>query len=184
MIDFTLSPAQQRLRASAAAFAQAHLKNAPASYAHLPTQRARFEAIRPIYREGVRAGLIRGQIPTALGGTAESMLDAAIVVEELFAADPGAAVATLGTGLGLTPVLLAGGKEVQGRVLKGFLEGEGEAIASFVHSEPGGTANWLEKGGAGLGTTARREGDEWIIDGEKASTMSRAVARRSDTTPC
>ncbi|KAH8156006.1 hypothetical protein CIB48_g12239, partial [Xylaria polymorpha] len=33
--------------------------------------------------------------------------------------------------------------------------------------EPGGVANWLEKGGKGLNTTARKEGDEWVLNGEK-----------------
>ncbi|KAF3765399.1 hypothetical protein M406DRAFT_37062 [Cryphonectria parasitica EP155] len=174
MFDLTLNPAQQQLRTDAAAFAQEHLKPATSLYAHLPTQRARFEALRPIYAVAVKAGLIKGQIPTALGGSAESMVDAAIVVEEFFAVDPSAALTILGTGLGLTPLLLAGGEELRSRVLARFLvvedEGDKETrvpIASFVHSEPGGTANWLEKGGAGLGTTARREGDEWVINGEK-----------------
>lgn len=177
MIDFTLSPSQQHLRAAAATFAQTHLRPAPALYAHLPTQRQRFQAIRPIYREAVRAGLIRGQVPAPLGGTAEGLVDAAIVVEELFAVEPSAALTILGTGLGLTPVLLAGGEELAGRVLgMGFLGGEGDAVASFVHSEPGGTANWLEMGGAGLGTTARREGDEWVVNGEKVCLLVAVVS--------
>jgi len=36
-----------------------------------------------------------------------------------------------------------------------------------VHSEPGGTANWLEKGAKGLGTVARKVGEEWVVSGEK-----------------
>lgn len=38
-----------------------------------------------------------------------------------------------------------------------------------MHSEPTGTANWLEKGGKGLQVTARKEGNEWIVNGEKVA---------------
>lgn len=176
MVDFTLSPSQQALRTNAANFAQAYLKDAPATYNQHATQRARFESTADIYREAVKAGLIKGQIPAPLGGSAEGLVDAAILVEEFFAVEPSAALTILGTGLGLTPLLVAGNEELWARFLPLFLGAkdgpEGEygsvgPIASFVHSEPQGTANWLEKGGKGLQTTARREGDEWVINGEK-----------------
>lgn len=112
MIDFTLSPTQQALRKNAANFAQAYLKDAPATYNQLPTQRARFESTAGIYRAAVQAGLIKGQIPTALGGGAEGLVDAAILVEEFFAVEPSAALTILGTGLGLTPLLVAGNEEL------------------------------------------------------------------------
>jgi nitroalkane oxidase len=72
-----------------------------------------------------------------------------------------------GTGLGLTPLLLGGTPEQHKEFLEPFLNGEGEPLASLVHSEPEGTANYLEKGGKGLGCVARKEGDEWVVDGEK-----------------
>lgn len=171
MIDFTLSGPQQALQRSAAAFAQAHLRDARLTYGQHATQQARFRSTRPVYAAAVRHGLVSGQIPTALGGGAQGLADAAILVEELFAADPSAALTILGTGLGLTPLVLAGSEEQRGRLLAGFLGG-GEPLASFVHSEPGGTANWLERGGTGLTTTARREGDEWVVNGEKLWTTN------------
>lgn len=174
MIDFTLTDAQQELRANAAAFAQAYLKDAPATYSQHTTQRARFESTLPIYRAAVEHGLIRGQVPAQLGGTAQSLVDAAILVEEFFAVEPSAALTILGTGLGLTPFILASNEEQRERLLGPFLEGRGQPIASFVHSEPGGTANWLEKGGKGLGTTARRDGEEWVINGEKVNMKQKS----------
>ncbi|KAK7535473.1 acyl-CoA dehydrogenase/oxidase [Phyllosticta citricarpa] len=180
MIDFTLTPAQHALRSAAASFAQSHLagSTAPSSLLPPPTsttsQNSRFRSTRPIYAAAVRAGLIRGQIPAALGGSAQSLLDAALVTEELFAVEPSAALTILGTGLGLAPVVLAGSsEEVRERFLGAFLgEGKGEPLASFVHSEPQGTANWLERGAGGLRTTARRVGDEWVVDGEKMWTTN------------
>lgn len=173
MIDFSLSEEQKHLRAGAAAFAEAHLKPARDAYSQHATQEARFRSTRPIYEAAVKAGLIKGQVPTALGGGAQGLVDAAILVEEFFAVEPSAALTILGTGLGLTPFILAASEEQMGRLLPQFLGGEGAPIASFVHSEPGGTANWLEKGGKGLGTTARKDGPHsWVINGEKLWTTN------------
>jgi alkylation response protein AidB-like acyl-CoA dehydrogenase len=167
MVDFTLTPEQKGLRANARAFAQNVLSTAPNLYSNLATQTERFQSTLPIYQAAVSAGLLKGQIPLPLGGTSASMIDAAIVVEEFHAVEPSTAITILGTGLGLTPLILAGSKEQHDRFLVPFLEQKGERLASFVHSEPMGTANWLEKGASGLQTTAYRDGDDWIVDGEK-----------------
>jgi len=167
MIDFTLTPEQKQLRSNAHSFAQAVLSTAPSLYSNLPTQTERFKATLPIYQAAVKAGLIKGQIPIALGGTSAGMLDAAIVVEEFHAVEPSTAITILGTGLGMLPLILAGSKEQHEKFLAPFLGQEGEMLASFAHSEPNGTANWLEKGAPGLQTTAYRDGDEWIVNGEK-----------------
>jgi len=171
MVDFTLSESQKELRAGARQFAQNVLAKAPAVYNALPTQAERFQSNIDIYRIAVKGGLIKGQVPIPLGGTAASLLDAAIVVEEFYAVERPAAITLLGTGLGLTPLILAGSPEQHTRLLKPFLSGEGEPIASFVHSEPNGTANWLQKGAPGLQTTARKDGGDWIINGEKVSNF-------------
>lgn len=169
MVDFTLSESQTQLQLGARQFAQTVLAKAPPVYNAYTTQAERFQSLLPTYRTAVAAGLIKGQIPIPLGGGAASLLDAAIVVEEFYAVEPTAAINILGTGLGLTPLILAGSPEQHERLLKPFLSGEGEPIASFVHSEPAGTANWLEKGAPGLQTTARKDGEHWIINGEKVS---------------
>jgi alkylation response protein AidB-like acyl-CoA dehydrogenase len=171
MVNFNLSPEQKTLRSNVQAFAQNVLSTAPKLYSHLPTQTARFQATLPIYQAAVSAGLIKGQVPIPLGGGASSLIDAAIVVEEFYAVEPSAAITILGTGLGLTPLILSGSKEQHEIFLKPFLAQEGEALASFAHSEPAGTANWLEKGAPGLQTTAYEDGDEWVVDGEKVCML-------------
>ncbi|KAF2007791.1 acyl-CoA dehydrogenase NM domain-like protein [Amniculicola lignicola CBS 123094] len=199
MLDFTLSPAQQTLRTNACSFAQNVLSTAPSLYSHLTDQNARFLATKPIYKAAVRAGLIKAQVPIPLGGTAASLLDEGIVVEEFYAVEPSAAITVLGTGLGLAPLLLAGNAELWERFLPEFLktggdedgDGEGEEnggelpIAAFVHSEPGGTANWLERGAPGLVTTAYRDGEEWVVNGEKLwTTNSSGWDARGATLQC
>ncbi|MCJ1381066.1 hypothetical protein MMC17_004175 [Xylographa soralifera] len=167
MIDFTLSPSQRTVLTTASNFASTVLVSASSTYSVPSTQRARFLALRPFYRLAVQHGLLRAQMPPSLGGTGGSLLDAALLVEVLYAADTSVSLTIFSTGLGLSPLLMAGTEEQKEEFLKPFLSGEGEPLASLVQSEPGGTANWLEKGGKGLGTTARREGDEWVLSGEK-----------------
>ena len=66
----------------------------------------------------------------------------------------------------LTPLNLTGKPEHRD-FFEPFLSGEGEPLASLVFSEPGGVANYLEKGAPGLNTTADLDGNEWVLNGEK-----------------
>ena len=165
-VDFHLSPEETAIRAAAAAFASGPLNQSKETYMKLQHHHERFQATRPVYREAVAAGLIKGQIPPHLGGTGGSLLEAAIMVEEMYAVEPSAALTIFGTGLGLTPIDLTGKPEHE-RYLAPFLSGEGEPLASLVFSEPGGVANWLEKGAPGLATTAELQGNKWMLNGDK-----------------
>jgi len=165
-VDFHLSASEQGTRAAAAGFAQHVLKPARAEYMKHERHEERFQATQPAYAAAVKGGLIKGQVSPAHGGSAGSLVEAAIMVEECYAVEGSAALTVFGTGLGLTPLNIAG-KPEHAEFLTPFLSGDGVPMASLVFSEPGGVANALEKGAPGFQTTARREGDEWVIDGEK-----------------
>ncbi|KAB5554371.1 acyl-CoA dehydrogenase/oxidase [Coniochaeta sp. 2T2.1] len=165
-VDFHLSPTEAGTRAAAAGFAQHVLKPIRAEYTKLESQADRFQATQPAYAAAVQGGLLKGQISPAHGGTGGSLVEAAIMVEECYAVEGSAALTIFGTGLGLTPLNIAA-KPEHNEFFAPFLSGEGTPIASLVFSEPGGVANALEKGAPGFQTTARREGDEWVINGEK-----------------
>jgi len=167
MIDFTLSEEQNALRGMAVTFAESVLKNASKEYEQHPTQNERFRALRPFYRTAVAGGMIKGLIPKALGGVGGTVLDSTILVEHMYKVDRSLSLTIFATGLGLSPLLVGGTPAQHEEFLKPFLSGEGEPTASLVHSEPTGTANWLEKGGEGLQTTARKDGEDWVINGEK-----------------
>lgn len=108
------------------------------------------------------------------------MIEAAILVEEMYSVEPAASLTIFSTGLGLTPMNLTGKPEHK-EFLEPFLSGQGEPLASMVFSEPGGVANWLEKGAPGLNTTASLEGEEWILNGEKVRTAFRTVFPTTDS---
>ncbi|PVH71811.1 putative acyl-CoA dehydrogenase [Cadophora sp. DSE1049] len=167
MVDFTLTPSELAARNAARTFAASHLSTAKAAYTQIPSHAQRFQSLKPLYAEAVKAGLIKGQIPVPLGGTSSSLLEAAILVEEMSAVERAASLTIFGTGLGLTPLCLAF-KPQFAEFLTPFLKGEGTPLASLVFTEPGGVANWLEDGAPGLQTTAHLDGDAWILNGEKA----------------
>ena len=140
MVDFTLSPSELAVRDAARTFASAHLSTAKAAYTQIPSHAERFQSLQPLYAEAVKAGLIKCQIPTALGGTSSSLLEAAILVEEMSAVERAASLTIFGTGLGLTPLCLAI-KPQFAEFLNPFLSGEGTPLASLVFTEPGGVVS-------------------------------------------
>ena len=172
MIDFILSDKQKQQRDGARDYARNVLTGAHEAYSKKPDQKERFRSIRPYYRMAVAGGQVKGLIPIPLGGNSASLLDAAIIMEELYASDPSVSLTVASTGLGLMPLMASRHEILQKKFLAPFLKDEGEPLASLVHSEPGGTANWLEKGAAGLQTTAKKEGHDWVINGEKAGVSS------------
>ena len=170
-VDFHLSPQEEGIRQAAAGFAAGPLKDAKKTYMEYRQHHERFQSTRPIYHQAVAGGMIKGQIAPHLGGAGGSLIEAVLLVEEMYRVEPAASLTIFSTGLGLTPLNLTGKPEHKD-FLKPFLSDKGEPLASMVFSEPGGVANWLEKGAPGLNTTATLEGDEWVLNGEKVETIT------------
>ncbi|MFE7841701.1 acyl-CoA dehydrogenase family protein [Streptomyces sp. NPDC057474] len=167
-IDFTLGPEQRERQLHARKVAGEVLGDVPAALTGLGTPEQRFAATRPFYRELVRAGLLRQQVPPPMGGTMTGLLDLALVAEELWAVDADVPLSLFSTGLGLMPLLMFGTPEQQERLLPPFLADDGEPLAALAFSEPGGSANFQSPyPGTGIQTVARRDGDEWVISGTK-----------------
>ena len=169
-VDFHLSSSEAGIRQAAAGFAAGPLRISRTLYTKHTDIKDRFQSTRPIYRQAVVGGMIKSQIAPHFGGASCSLVESAILVEEMYGVEPSTSLTIFGNGLGLTPINLAGTKEHRS-FLDPFLSGEGEPLASLVFSEPGGVANYLEEGAPGLQTTATPEGDEWVISGEKVRTM-------------
>jgi nitroalkane oxidase len=172
-IDFTLSPEQRELQAAARAFAQEHLSQVKATIAPFARPEDRFYATRPIYAEMVKAGFVSALIPKKYGGTGLSTVDLALATEELAAVDVNVPSALLGTGLGLEPIINFGTEEQKKRFLPDFISASGDRLAAFAFTEVTGGSNFdCPDPNAGVQTIARREGDEWIINGKKHYTTN------------
>jgi len=94
------------------------------------------------------------------GGISGKVVDLAIVTEELCAVDAGIALAFGATGLGMYPILIAGSEEQKQKYLGQIAAGEQLAAFALTEANAGSDASAIE-------TTARKEGDYYIINGTK-----------------
>jgi alkylation response protein AidB-like acyl-CoA dehydrogenase len=173
-IDFTLSDSQQELQTNARAFAEGVLQPIVESIDRAADGWESFLAGREAYREMARAGFTKSFIPAEYGGAGFSMLDFAIAAEELTRVDVNVPTTLLGSGLGLQPVIQYGTAEQKERFLRPFADdAEGDLLASYAFTDVGGGANFDSPDPAGgIQTVARRDGDEWVISGEKHYTTN------------
>jgi len=152
----------------ARAFARDVLRDAGTTAEKLPTAEERFLATKPAYERLVADGFLRACIPTPDGGDSESLIDMAVLMEELYCENPSLALTLLSTVLGFQPVLVGGTPDQRKRLLTPFLETSGAPLAAFCSSEPGGSANPASPPpGEGVRTRAVRANGQWVINGRK-----------------
>src|SRR5258708_15401990 len=165
--DLTPTPQQREIQLESRRFAAKVLAGARAAEL-LPTAEERFLATKPAYEAMVAAGFLRKCIPAPAGGENAGLLDMAIMAEEFYSVNASVTLTMLGTVLGLLPILLGGTPEQCGRLLGPFLKKSGAPLAGFCSSEPGGSANaGSPPPGEGVRTTAKLQGDNWVINGAK-----------------
>ena len=173
-IDFTLTPEQRELQQNARAFAKAVLAPAAEQIDRTTDAAEAFYGTRAAYAEMAKAGFTKSYIPKEFGGLGFGMLEFAIAAEELTCFDVNVPSTLLATGLGLQPILQFGTREQKQRFLAPFCEDpDGSRLASFAFTDLGGGANYdSEDPSAGIQTIARREGDHWVVRGDKHYTTN------------
>jgi acyl-CoA dehydrogenase len=121
---------------------------------------------RDLYRKAAAIGLLGIGYPERFGGTEVDLSWRLVATEELARAGSGGLLASLFShNIALPPLVAAGSEELQARVLLPVLRGD--AIAALAVTEPGGGSDV-----AAIATRARRDGDAWVIDGEKVFITS------------
>jgi acyl-CoA dehydrogenase len=105
-------------------------------------------------------GLLNLHIPEAYGGAGLGSMEEVVVTEELAWGDPGFATAAYATSLAIAPIITGGTEEQKQKWLRKVAE-EG-ALASYCVTEPQAGSDV-----ASITTTAVKDGDEYIINGEK-----------------
>jgi alkylation response protein AidB-like acyl-CoA dehydrogenase len=171
-VDFTYSPEQAEIRKNARAFAGSVLKDVKKTIDQYSKPDERFYATKPFYTKMVEAGFVKALIPAEFGGAPLSTLDFALGAEELAAVDINVPSAVLSTGLALQPLIRFGNQEQKRRFLPGFVE-DGMRLGSFAYTEVTGGANYdTPDPKYGVRTFAIREGDEWVLNGEKHYTTN------------
>ncbi len=99
-------------------------------------------------------------IPEEYGGFGGGIFEMSLVVEELSRACGGISLAFAGTGLGAFPILLFGNEEQKQKYLPPIASGEKLAAFGLTEANAGSDA-------AGIATTARLDGDEYVLNGTK-----------------
>jgi len=122
---------------------------------------------RALYRQAAELGLLALGYPEALGGTPASwrLRNAMTVALCRYGGSGGVLASLFSHNIGLPPVLHHGSEALQQAVIPPVLRGE--KIAALAITEPGGGSDV-----ASLRTTARRDGAEYVIDGEKVFITS------------
>ncbi len=154
MPEFSLTPEQESLRDLARKFARTEM--APKA-AECDRTGSFPEAI---YRKAWELGLMNLNVPTEYGGSGLGPLEQCLIVEELARACGGMTTSIIANCLALEPILLAGTEEQKRRFLSPFCAEY--HLASFCLTEPGGGSD-----AGAIATRARREGDAYVLDGEK-----------------
>ena len=103
------------------------------------------------------------------GGTGTGTLMLNVAIEEIAAACASSALILMLQELGTLPIKLFGSEEQKQRVLPRCASGEWLAAFALSEAEAGSDP-------AAMRTTARRDGDEWVIDGAKAWITNAGIA--------
>jgi acyl-CoA dehydrogenase len=138
---------------------------------HLADWERAGEVPRDIHRKAGALGLLGIAYPDEVGGGGGGPLDTAAVTEELILAggSSGLIAALFTHGIALPHIIAAGDPTLIERYVRPTLAGE--LIGSLAITEPDGGSDV-----AGLRTTARRDGDRYIVNGGKTFITSGARA--------
>jgi len=134
---------------------------------HVPAWEEAGELPRSLHRQAAEIGLLGLGYPEPLGGTPApwSARNAMSRTLARYGGSGGVMASLFTHNIGLPPVLAHGTPELQQEVIPPVLRGE--KIAALGITEPGGGSDV-----AALRTTARLEGDDYVIDGEKVFITS------------
>ncbi len=154
-MDFALSAEQRELKERVADFAQREV----APRAEQLDREQKFPT--DLFRRVGEMGILSIPFSEEWGGLGLGVFDAVLALEELARADQSLAVGTMvsmATGLTLARF---GSRQLQEKYLPGIVSGQ--RICSIAGTEPQAGSDT-----AAFTTNARRDGDGWVLNGQKA----------------
>jgi butyryl-CoA dehydrogenase len=161
--NIVFTPEALELQAKAREIAEKYVRPLAAKYDR--AQEYNHEAARA----AAEAGLFQVFVPREYGGSGAGSLALCLVTEELAKADSGFGVAYAVNALGATPIVVGGTEEQKKKWLPAIARGE--KFVAFCLSEKNAGSD-----AGGLAVTAERDGDEYVICGEKKWTTNGGVA--------
>jgi len=156
MLDFRLPSEYEDLRKTVEEFARDEVAPVIGDYYE------RCEFPYPIVAKMGQMGLLGLPFPEEHGGMGGDYFALCLTLEELARVDSSVAITVeAATSLGAMPIYRFGTEEQKAQWLPSLTSGE--KIGAFGLTEPGSGSD-----AGALATTARLEGDEWVINGTKA----------------
>ncbi len=163
-MDFELSEEQRAFQLLVREFAEEVVAPAAAGY----DEREEFP-LEIVKRMG-ELGLFGIPFPEEYGGQGGDLLTFCLCLEELARWDSSVAITLeAAVGLAANPIFRFGTEEQKRRWLVPMARGE--AIGAFALTEPGGGSD-----ARAVRTTARLDGDAWVLDGSKAFITNSGTA--------
>jgi acyl-CoA dehydrogenase len=134
---------------------------------HLDSWERAGELPRSLSKRAGELGLIGIAYPTSVGGGGGNAIDSLVLAEEFhYAGGSSGAFASLFTsGISLPHIVHSGDRDLIDRYVRPAIAGE--LVGSLAITEPDGGSDV-----AGLRTTARRDGDEYVLNGAKTYITS------------
>jgi len=121
-----------------------------------------------IVKKAQELGLTTVNVPEEYGGMGLSLLEEMLVAEELAWGCSGISLCITINNLAALPVIIAGTEEQKQEYLGRLANGK---LAAYAVTEPGAGSDV-----AAIKTTARREGDEYVLNGTKTFITGATVA--------
>ena len=154
MVDFTLTDEQLALREMAHDFAEKEMRPVAHEYDKDGTWP------KEVLKKAWELGLMNSHLPEEYGGPGASYFEGALIEEEMGWGCSGIGTSIACNGLAAAPVMLGGSDEIKKEYLTRL--GEGGELASFCLTEPGAGSDV-----ASMRTTAVKQGDKYVINGQK-----------------
>ncbi|QLD91039.1 acyl-CoA dehydrogenase family protein [Natronomonas salina] len=153
-MDFELSDEQKQLKKTVQDFAENEILPVAKEY----DRKEKYP--HDIVEKAAENGMLGAQIPIEYGGAGYDVLDTAIIVEELFAADPGIGFCLTASGFGTEAIIEFGTEDQKEEYLEPIATGD--AISGAAISEPDTGSDV-----SSVSTRAEKDGDEYVINGNK-----------------
>ena len=165
-MDFDLTDAQQEIvngvRAMCARFDDEYWRAKDAAH----------EFPHDFYQAAAKAGYLGVAIPEEFGGSGLGITEAALVMREVaYAGAMNAASAIHLSIFGLTPIVMHGSEEMKRRHLPRVVSGELHAAFAVTEPDAGNDITHIK-------TFAKREGDNYVINGRKVFTTKAQEAHK------
>jgi acyl-CoA dehydrogenase len=163
MIDFSLSEEQKQLRELSHEFAEKEI------VPHAARLDETAEYPHEICRKAWELGLMNSHVPEAYGGLGLGVLEGCLIAEETAWGCTGISTAMEANTLAECPVIVAGSEDQKKKWLTPMIE---ECLfAAYCVTEPGAGSDVQA-----IRTTAKRQGDEYVLNGTKMWITNGGVA--------